>query len=595
MAPLVTRFAPSPTGHLHVGGARTALFCWAFARRARLEGRDGRFLVRIEDTDQARSSDESARGILEDLAWLGLEWDDGPTLALPGRTIGDGARGVGPYFQARRREIYDRYIGQLVRSGRAYPAFEGAAELEAKRREATAAKRTYRYERPADIVPGTFSEARWARAQGGEAHVVRFVAPGDGITVRDEILGEVVQAPGEMDDFVIRKADGFPTYHFAVVVDDELMGVTHVLRAQEHLANTPRHVALQHALRIAPEDAGEGREAGRPFRVPAYAHMPLIFNMDGTKMSKRDKARTARAAMQAVIKGGTPVAALSTRTGASEKDLAAFLAKENDDPAIAARVASALGIDLPEIEVSDFREAGYLPEALVNFLSLLGWNPGMKTEDGKDLERFDLAFIGAQFSLERIGKGNAKFDRKKLLAFNGDFLSRMTDEAFAERWLAWLHGERASALRGSTPRLEAVLADGARGAWLSRAVKPRAKTFMDAVRACAFVEREDGSGDRDAGSVEKHLLANDRAGLGLLREVRGRLSALPAWTPEAITACVDALAGERGLANAGPIAQALRVAITGAGVSPGIGETLGVLGRASTLTRIERSLSQIGA
>ncbi|MFN9993558.1 MAG: glutamate--tRNA ligase, partial [Phycisphaerales bacterium] len=275
--PVVTRFAPSPTGHLHVGGARTALFCWAYARR-----HGGHFILRIEDTDQARSSDESARGIMEDLAWLGIDWDEGPEFTHEGRTIGGDPRKVAPFFQARRVELYNAHMMRLIECGRAYPAFESSEELEVKRKAAVAAKQTYRYDRASWHAFPTPQErlARMKDADAkGEPYVIRFFAPAEEVVVHDEVLGDVKYAAGEMDDFVIRKADGFPTYHFAVVVDDETMGVTHVLRAQEHLNNTPRHVALQKAL---------------GFRTPTYAHMPLICNMDASKMSKRDKAKTAR-------------------------------------------------------------------------------------------------------------------------------------------------------------------------------------------------------------------------------------------------------------------------------------------------------------
>src|SRR6185295_10782421 len=340
--PVVTRFAPSPTGHLHIGGARTALFCWAFARR-----NGGHFILRIEDTDQARSSDESARGIMEDLAWLGIEWDEGPVLELEGtkgprhegtkgRTIGGDPRGVGPFFQARRVALYNKFIMQLVEQGKAYPAFETNEELDAKRKAVVAAKQTYRYDKAALAIP---LADRLKRMSSGEAHVVRFNAPHEEVVVRDTVLGDVKYAAGEMDDFVIRKADGFPTYHFAVVVDDETMGVTHVMRAQEHLNNSPRHVALQKAL---------------GFRVPSYAHMPLIFNMDGSKMSKRDKAKVARMTLQQAMqkdKALTTLAAAS-RLRLDEKLVADFLSKENDSLEVAEAIAREFKVALPEIEVS---------------------------------------------------------------------------------------------------------------------------------------------------------------------------------------------------------------------------------------------------
>lgn len=568
--PVITRFAPSPTGHLHIGGARTALFCWAFARRT-----GGRFMLRIEDTDAARSSDESARGIMEDLAWLGIEWDDGPKFqTADGREIAANARPIdGGYFQARRVPIYNRELERLVRAGRAYPAFEGAEELEAKRKAAVAAKVTYRYERPADIKPGEFNAARWDRAAKGEPHVVRFLAPREEVVVPDQVLGDVKLAPGELDDFVIRKADGFPTYHFAVVVDDEAMGVTHVLRAQEHLANTPRHVALQKAL---------------GYRTPAYGHMPLIFNMDGTKMGKRDKAKAARKTLKDAMAKDKALTAesLAPRIGADPKELAGFIAADNDSLDIAAAVARHFRIALPEIQVSDFRENGYVPEAICNFLALLGWNPGMKLPDGKDLEKFDTKFLAEHFSIERIGRTNAKFDRVKLLSFNGDYLAGLTDAEFGRRWTQWMRefepaaGERIAAL-------------GARLVVLVAVIKPRAKTLRDALRAAGFVLRADDAGDFDAMAVEKNLKAAGGQGLTLLREFRERLAACDPFDAATLHGLMDSFVKEKGLANPGPIAQAVRVAVAGVPVTPGIGETLAILGKTSTLARIDRCLATV--
>jgi len=569
---VITRFAPSPTGHLHIGGARSALFCWAFARR-----QGGRFMLRIEDTDAARSSDESARGIMEDLAWLGIEWDDGPTLPLPdGRVIGAGARDVGSYFQARRVAIYNRYIEQLVLSGRAYPAFESNEEIEAQRKAAVAAKQTYRYPRPADIEFGVCNDAlraRWARANAGERHVVRFASPREPIVVRDEILGDVKIAAGELDDFVIRKADGFPTYHFAVVVDDQTMGVTHVLRAQEHLANTPRHVALQKAL---------------GFSHPVYGHMPLIFNTDGSKMSKRDKAKAARkSAKDAIAKNPaiTP-ASIASGSGVPQADLEQFLNAENDSVDIAEKVARHFGVALPEIEVWDFRRNGYAPEAICNFVSLLGWNPGLKTADGKDLEKFDNAFLAANFSLERVGKTNSKFDRAKLLSFNGDFLSALPDAEFTSRFNAWLAQFEPEA--GKT-----LAALGDRFGVLVSAIKPRAKTFRDALKAAGFALRADAAADFDASAVEKHLKANNAQGASLLREFAQRLRSTTPFDAPTLHTLLEAFVTEKGLPNPGPIAQAVRVAVAGVAVTPGIGETLAVLGKDRALARIDRCLASL--
>jgi len=543
----------------------------------------GKFMIRIEDTDAARSSLESARGILSDLAWLGIENDLGPYLK-PDGTIGEhdwpadrpGGR-VGTFFQARRVEIYNREIERLIKLGRAYPAFETNEETEAQRKAAVAAKQTYRYPRPADIRLGEFNDAlaaRCERAKAGERHVIRFAAPHEEIVVDDQVLGEVRIAAGELDDFVIRKADGFPTYHFAVVVDDELMGVTHVLRAQEHLANTPRHVALQKALGFAP---------------PVYGHMPVIANMDGSKMSKRDKAKASRkAAKDAMAKDATIKAAtIAAGEGLTEAAVAQFLAAESDAVEVAEAVAHYFRVSLPEIEVWDFRKNGYLPEAINNYVSLLGWNPGMKTPDGKDLEKFDMAFLCEHFSVDRIGKTPSKFDRAKLLSFNADVIGLMTDEQFADRWMGWMneHEPDAGVKLAGLPRDRLLI--------LSRALRPRAKTLRDALRPAAFVLVGDAEYPFEPAAVEKNLLANGKAGLALLAEFKPRLESLSVWTPEAITAAIDGFAKERGMANPGPIAQPLRVALTGTGVSPGLGETLAVLGRTSGIARISRCLTEV--
>lgn len=583
--PIVTRFAPSPTGHLHVGGARTALFCWAFAR-----SKGGKFMIRIEDTDAARSSDESARGILEDLAWLGIDNDLGPCVTGDGRIVqkdwtpgepGAPPVPVGTYFQAQRIGRYNARIEQLVKAGRAYPAFDTPEETEAQRQAAVAAKRTYRYPRPADVQFGVFNDAlaaRWARAQAGERHVIRFVAPREEIVVQDQLLGDVRIAAGELDDFVIRKADHFPTYHFAVVVDDEEMGVTHVLRAQEHLANTPRHVALQHAL---------------GFRTPVYAHVPIIMNMDNSKMSKRDKAKAARAKLQERTKAGLSVDAAAARSGVAASDLAAFLAKDNDSVEIAGRIAHAFGVALPEIEVSDFREAGYLPEAICNFLALLGWNPGMKTQDGKDLEKFDNAFLAEHFSLDRVNKGNSKFDRAKLLSFNGDYIAKLSDDEFRRRWSRWLEHDRGAEHEKTARAALLVLREADRGEWLVRAVKQRAKTLRDALGACEqWLSRPDDSTSFDPPAVAKHLTANDNAGLALLAEVRARLAAAEPFDPATIHGILEQLAQQTG-AGMGAVAQPIRVAVAGVAVTPPLGETLAVLGKASTLARIDACLGAL--
>ncbi len=586
----ITRFAPSPTGHLHIGGARTALFCWAFAKRY-----GGKFLLRIEDTDAARSSEESARGIMEDLAWLGIDWDEGPVLkyetsgntaapqARPTRTIGGDPRGVGPFFQAQRLAKYNDAIMRLVELGRAYPAFETSEELEAQRRVVVAAKQTYRYDRASyNKVPDIAERIR--RMNAGEPHVVRFYAPHEPIIVVDQVLGDVKTAAGELDDFVIRKQDGLPTYHFAVVCDDEAMGVTHVLRAQEHLANTPRHVALQKAL---------------GFRTPNYAHMPLIFNVDGTKMSKRDKAKFARKSLKdAIAKNGPDfIASVVAATHVDEKSLKDFLAAENDSLDTAEKIAAHLKIALPEIEVADFRSSGYLPEAILCYVALLGWNPGLKLADGKDREKFTMTEIGEHFTVDRIGKTNSKFDRAKLLAFNADYVAQLPDDQFAQRWWAWCIEEKDSAEDVRT--LVSKFTDASHAAspakpiaafaLLATAVKPRAKTFRDAVKSSKFALLTDDL-QIDPAAREKNLNANNQQGLTLLREFLPLLQSQKPWHAHELHALMEQFVKDKSLPNPGPIAQALRVALTGTSVSPGMGETLELIGRESVLARIGRVL-----
>lgn len=557
----ITRFAPSPTGHLHIGGVRTALFCWAYARR-----HSGRFVLRIEDTDQKRSTEDAARGILEDLAWLGIAWDDGPEFASTenGGTIGGDARNVGPFNQSDRLEIYARYLRQLLDCGRAYPAFETADELAAMRAEAQARKETYRYRQRADYDHA----AAMQQMKDGETCVIRFRMPDTPVHVTDAVLGEIEFDEQHTDDFVIRKADGFPTYHFAVVVDDELMGVTHILRGQEHLNNTPRHVALQQALVC---------EDGTPFRTPVYAHMPLIFNPDGSKMSKRDKDKIVRKAVQS-----EPDAQARIASHVSQEELDIWLGDKTRQlpPATLLKLAAEFGLTLPEIDVEDFRRSGYLPEALCNYLALLGWNPGMKNEDGTDLERFDMGFLREHFSLERIGKSNAKFDREKLAAFNQAAIAALPTEEFAAALRRWCE-------RYDT-ELPATFA-GERFTLFAGAVQPRIKTLSQCREPIAFALTPDAEIVFDEKAVAKALHKGEPNGLTVLSDFRETLTSIESFEPEAIEAAVKAFCEAQGL-GMGKLAQPLRVAITGSNVSPGLGETLALVGKESAAARIERCL-----
>ena len=549
---IITRFAPSPTGRLHVGGARTALFCWALARQA---GEAGSFIIRIEDTDRARSSDASTRRILDDLAWLGINWDEGPSLKRrSGIDCGGDPREVGPFEQSARfeRGDYNDAINKLIDEGSAYHAFETPEELNVMRQASLKAKKQYRYNRAALDIP---EAERRARADAGERHVVRFKMSDEAIEFDDEIRGHVTIQPTELDDLIIRKADGWPTYHMAVVVDDEAMGVTHVIRGEEHLANTPRHVALQKAL---------------GYRVPTFAHLSLIFNLDGSKMSKRDRDKAAR---KACIDGKVKTSPVEI---IPEKEFEHWLKDKRQAlaPDQLAAIADKLNVELPEIDVCDFEAAGFLPETLCNFLSLLGWSPG------DDIEKFDNEFLSEKIALKRMVKTPAKFDRKKLLAFNTDALAAMPDPEFLRRWRTWcdIH-DQAVLERLGDQQFE----------MLAAALRPRSKTFREAAVSARFAMISADAIHYDEKAVEKTLLKNDGDGLAVLRDIRPMIESLEPFAGDAINGMVKSYS-EANEVGMGKIAQPLRVALTGSTVSPPIDATLAVLGKAEVLTRIDRCL-----
>ncbi len=549
-APTVrTRFAPSPSGHLHVGGARTALFCWAYAR-----GRGGRFILRIEDTDRKRSSDAATHAILEDLHWLGIEWDEGPEYQ------GCGGGRAGPYYQSQRLDHYHQCADRLIRGGRAYRAFETPEELDAARAAAAAAGRSHRYDRTALRLDEATIERLLAE---NRPYVIRFKVPDEGtVTIRDVVRGETTVAASEMDDFVIVKADGYPTYHFAVVVDDELMGVTHVIRGQEHLYNTARHIVLQDSL---------------GFRRPAYAHISLIYNPDGSKMSKRDKDRALRDAAgergledPPLDRDGRPVVSPEHwHWWRSSDDHQLEL-----EPAV--RLASSLSVDLPAIDVEDFREAGYLPEVLVNYLALLGWSP----PEGR--EKFDAEFLIKHFDLDRVIKSPARFDRDKLLAFNLDALQVLSGVDFRDRLRE--HGER---YHGDFLRRLGE----ERFPLFAAANHARSKTLEDPFRSCRFLVAGDGEIIyEDSKAVRKALSGGEPSGYTHLERVSPLLENLADWTTEALETTITQYAAEEAAGKLGAVAQPLRVAVTGGTISPAIFETLALLGRDSTLNRIRRCL-----
>ncbi len=535
---IVTRFAPSPTGYLHVGGARTAIFNWLLARRM-----GGKFLLRIEDTDLKRNTPTAMQQVLSDLRWLGIDWDEGPEVGGP----------HGPYLQSQRREIYDKYIRQLLDAGKAYYCFDTTEELVALRDKAEADKTKNQYRRP-ERFP-TEAEVAQARAEGRPV-TVRFAADSDGPIVIDDIVrGKVSFDPGEIGDFVILKSDGFPTYHFAVVVDDELMGVTHILRGQEHLMNTPNHQLLQRAL---------------GFRIPQYAHMSVTVSESGGKLSKREQPKTLRAAIKALRE--PDVAAIAAAGGLTVEALNSFLAEETtpDMPAIVA-MAAFLGVHLPEINVLDFFRSGYLPETMVNFLALLGWNPG----DGREIMTLDELI--AAFDLSRVAKANSLFDRQKLLAFNTEYLKRVPTPMLVRHFAAYLKETGSPVAAADAATLERIIKmnDGA-----------RTLEQIEQKTRFAFVADDAYTYDKDA--VAKVLLKND--GLAILAEVGKRLSALSEVTHESIETMLRQLTEEKQV-GLGKVAQPLRVAITGTTVSPPIFDAVQLLGLPRTLARIERTIN----
>ncbi len=550
-----TRFAPSPSGHLHVGGARTALFCWAYARQ-----HGGKFILRIEDTDQKRSSDAASVGFLRDLKWLGIEWDEGPEFVdRDGSRCGGGA--YGPYFQSQRLDLYTKYLQQLVREGKAYYAFDTAAELDAQRKAAREAGRNYRYDRTA--ATSLSAEQVQRRRDAGEPAVIRFRLPDEPIVIRDEILGEATIPAEQLDDFVICKADGFPTYHFAVVVDDELMQVTHVIRAQEHFMNTARHLRLQEAL---------------GFRRPVYAHLPLIFNPDGSKMSKRDKDKALRAAVRSM--GVPPVERAGGEVASISADTFAAWLKDKDrqlefDEANA--LSEALGVPLPEINVDDFRRSGYLPEVLINYLALLGWNPG------GDVEKFDKAFLVERFSFDRVMKGPAKFDRAKLLAFNHDAIQALSTEEFVRLFRAHCAEFHPEFIEHLTPEHFDLLA---------AANHKRSKTLDDQVRSSRFFIDGDESITYDAAdkNLRKVMCAGEPTGRAHLEALLPILQGVSDWSVATLEQAISAYVQQHAGGNLGKVAQPLRIAISGTTISPAIYETLTILGCDATLRRMRRCI-----
>ena len=456
-----TRFAPSPTGYLHIGGARTALSCWLEARR-----HQGRFVLRIEDTDRERSTPEAVETILEGMRWLELDWDEGP------------------FFQTERFDRYSEVIRQLLEQGDAYYCTCSREELDRIREQQRARGEKPRY-------PGT---CRHRRDKPEGPAVVRFRNPEQGQVVVDDLVrGRVVFDNAELDDLVIARSDGTPTYNLTVVVDDMDMGITEVIRGEDHLNNTPRQINIYRALGVEP---------------PRFAHVSMIHGADGGKLSKRHGA----------------------------------------------------------VSVTQYRDEGYLPDALVNYLARLGWSHG-------DQEFFTRQELVQRFDIRQVSRSASVFNPDKLLWLNHQWIMHGPVESTA-RHLRW-HFQQAGLDETTGPVLEEAIPLFAE----------RCKTLVELRDAMAFLYRDLESYEEKAAS--KHLKPGAAEPLRHLHE---KLKTLPAWEAEPIHTTIreTAAALELGM---GKVGMPLRVALTGMGQSPAINEVAVLLGRARTLQRVENALA----
>jgi len=538
---VVTRFAPSPTGYLHVGGARTALFNWLWARRT-----GGTFILRIEDTDQKRNTPTAAQQVMDDLKWLGIQWDEGPEVGGPN----------GPYLQSERKDIYDKYIKKLLDEKKAYYCFETSEELEVMRKKAEGQKGNLTYLRP-EKFPDE-NDVNKAREQS-KPITVRFAVPqAEPIVVQDVVRGEITFAADEIGDFIILKSDGFPTYNFACVVDDYLMKVTHIIRGQEHLNNTPGQQALWQALF---PDAP----------LPKYAHMSVTVSDTGGKLSKRERPKALRMAIKATQE--IDMEAIAAAGDISTEQLDSFISGKTtpDMPNIDA-MAKHLGVTLPEINIVDFFKSGYLPETMVNFLALLGWNPG------DDREIMSVEELTRAFDLSRLTKSNSLFDRQKLIAFNTEHIKMISQEILLEHFKSYLNAVESPVASADDELLSTIikLCEGSR-------------TLVQTEQKSEFLFVDNDKIKYDDKAVKKVLLKSD--GLVNLAIVRDKLAAMNELSEQAIEDMLRGLAEEKQV-GLGKIAQPLRVAICGTTISLPIFDSVRLLGRENTLTRIDNTLNK---
>ncbi len=463
------RFAPSPTGYLHVGGARTALYNWLCAHKL-----NGTFILRIEDTDVQRSSEEMVQIILNSMEWLKLNWDEGP------------------FFQSQRLDLYRQAALRLVERGKAYRCFCKQEDLQARRESGLKASGAWKYERICmDLPPEEIDK----KLVNNEPHAIRFVMPAGRTAFQDLVHGEISLDHGSIDDFVLLRSDGHPTYHLSVVVDDIDMKITHVIRGDDHISNTPKQILLYDAFGSIPPDFG---------------HLPLILGPDKKRLSKRHGA----------------------------------------------------------VAVEEYRNQGILPEALVNFLALLGWNPG------DDREIFSLDELTKEFDLARVGSSNAVFDFKKLQWMNGRYMSSLSLERILEALEPYLPNKEWSKDPEFAQRVDLM--------------RTRAVTLIELVQMLEPFYREDFA--YDAKGLEK---ARKESGLKpLLEEFMRSLSQLPDWQVATLETHLRTFTETKGVKPA-VLIHPIRLAVSGKTSGPGLFELLHSMGQAGTVHRLERFLSEL--
>jgi glutamyl-tRNA synthetase len=515
-----TRFAPSPTGYLHIGGVRTALFCWLFARR-----HGGQFILRIDDTDQQRNVGEALMPILRGLRWLGIDWDEGPEVGGP----------FGPYYQSERADRYRAAAEELVARGFAYRDYATTDEIQAERKAAEAEKRSFRYSRRW-MAEKPDDQARFEAE--GRKPVVRLKMPREGtLAIDDLVRGRVEFDWAREQDHVIQRADGSCLYHLASVVDDHQMEISHVIRAEEHLSNTPRQVFILESL---------------GYERPQYAHLPYVAEPGSkTKLSKRKLAKYLK-----------------------NRDFAQLLEHGQ-------RIAERMGLE-PDPEVFNpvivdfYEQVGYLPEAILNYLALLGWSLDDKTED------FNREELVEAFSLDRVNKAPAGFDPQKLQAFQERHMLAVPTAEKVALTLPYL--EKAGLVESPSavdvePKLAQIL----------QAAGDRVKVAGDVLDYADFFLPDDAL-PYDEKAFEKRLRKPPEAA-ALLTKFKDQLAATEPFDAETLDALLHQFVESEGI-KMGQIIHAVRVAVTGKPVGFGLFDILAILGKERCVGRIDRALAK---